>query len=122
MILSSLASHLYISSFEFQELLCVHLQKHVLDLVKHLRLTFLREQIKTLHVANYFCRKYHHGCLKGSYSYTDSWKPPIHVSDWLIFCCGNLILHQKRNENNKNTNFTRKSKKKNAKKAYKSIT
>ena len=95
MILSSLASHLYISSFEFQELLCVHLQKHVLDLVKHLRLTFLREQIKTLNVANYFCRKYHHGCLKGSYSYTDSWKPPIHVSDWLIFCCGNLILHQK---------------------------
>ena len=27
------------------------------------------------------------------YSSTDNWKPPIHVSDWLIFCCGNLILH-----------------------------
>ena len=23
---------------------------------------------------------------------------PILVSDWLIFCCGNLILNQKRNE------------------------
>ena len=29
-------------------------------------------------------------------SSTDSWKPPIHVSDWLISCCGNLILHQKK--------------------------
>ena len=23
---------------------------------------------------------------------------PVLVSDWLIFCCGNLILNQKRNE------------------------
>ena len=31
-----------------------------------------------------------------AYSSTDSWKPLIYVSDWLIFCCGNLILHQKK--------------------------
>ena len=48
---------------------------------------------------------------------------PVHVSDWLIFCCGNLILHQKRNENDENTNFMMKNKKTNkqpkkAKKKY----
>ena len=26
----------------------------------------------------------------------------IRVSDWLIFCCENMILHQKRNKNDKN--------------------
>ena len=26
------------------------------------------------------------------YSSAESWKPPIHVSDWLILCCGNLRL------------------------------
>ena len=31
-----------------------------------------------------------------TYSSTDSLKSPIHLSDWLIFCCGNLILHQKK--------------------------
>ena len=31
-----------------------------------------------------------------AYSSTDSWKPPIHISDWLIFCCGNLRLYQKK--------------------------
>ena len=31
-----------------------------------------------------------------TYSSTDSWKPPIHVSDWLIFCCENLIFYQKK--------------------------
>ena len=31
-----------------------------------------------------------------TYSTADSWKPPIHSSDWLIFCCGNLILYQKK--------------------------
>ena len=31
-----------------------------------------------------------------TYSSTDSWKPPIYLSDWLIFCCGNLMLHQKK--------------------------
>ena len=34
-----------------------------------------------------------------SYSSTDNFVSPILVSDWLIFCCENLILHQKRNEN-----------------------
>ena len=29
----------------------------------------------------------------------------IPVSDCLIFCCANLILHKKRNENDKNTFF-----------------
>ena len=28
--------------------------------------------------------------------------------DWLIFCCGIFILHQKRNENDKNTHFMMK--------------
>ena len=31
-----------------------------------------------------------------SYSSTDSGRPLIHVSDWLIFCFGNLILQQKK--------------------------
>ena len=41
-------------------------------------------------------------------------------SDWLILCCGNLILNQKndKNENDKNTNFTIKTKLKNAEKVY----
>ena len=29
-----------------------------------------------------------------TYSFADSQKAPVHVSDRLIFCCGNLILHQ----------------------------
>ena len=29
-----------------------------------------------------------------SYSSTDSFVSPILVSDWSIFCCQNLILHQ----------------------------
>ena len=29
-------------------------------------------------------------------SSTDKFYPPISVSDWLIFCWGNLILHQKK--------------------------
>ena len=31
-----------------------------------------------------------------TYSSADSWKPPIYVSDLLIFCCGNLRLYQKK--------------------------
>ena len=61
-----------------------------------------------------------------TYNSTDSAGPPIHTSDWLIFCCGNLILHQKRNENDKNTNFAMKKQKKTktkkkAKKVYEGI-
>ena len=41
---------------------------------------------------------------------------PILVSDWLIFCCGNLILNQKRNENNNMQFFDEKQK--NVKKVY----
>ena len=53
--------------------------------------------------------KFKHGFLDSlTYSSADSWKPPIHVSDWLIFCCGNLIQTQ----NDKNTNFMMKNKKK----------
>ena len=42
------------------------------------------------------------------YSFTDIWEPPIHVSDWLICYCGNLILYQKK----ENTNFMMKNSKK----------
>ena len=31
-----------------------------------------------------------------AYSSTDIWTPPIHVSDWLICCCENLILYQEK--------------------------
>ena len=48
-----------------------------------------------------------------AYNSTDSWKLSIFISDWLKFCCENLILHQKkRNENNKNKIFIMKNKKK----------
>ena len=40
-----------------------------------------------------------------TYSFTDNFLSPIAIFDWLIFCCGNLILHQIRNENNKITNL-----------------
>ena len=44
-----------------------------------------------------------------SYSFTDNIWSPIPISDWLIFYCGNLILHQKkRNQNDKNTHFIMK--------------
>ena len=52
-----------------------------------------------------------------TYSSTDDFLSLIPISDWLIFCCGNSILHQKRNENDKNTNFFIK-KTKTAKKVY----
>ena len=51
-----------------------------------------------------------------AYNSADSWNPPTRVSDWLIFCCGNLMLYQKRNENDKNTNFVMKNKTKQNKK------
>ena len=31
-----------------------------------------------------------------TYNYTDNFLSPIPVSDWLIFCCGNAILQQKK--------------------------
>ena len=31
-----------------------------------------------------------------SYSSTDNFLSLIPVSDWSIFCCGNFILHQKK--------------------------
>ena len=58
---------------------------------------------------------------KITYSSTNSWKPLIHVSDWLIFCCGNLILDKKINKNDKNTNLMMKTTTKNAKKVCKSM-
>ena len=67
----------------------------------------VKNQIR-LTTSNYYHKELH---LIYSYSSTDSWKPPIQVSGWLIFCCGNSILHQKKNENDKNTNFMMKNKK-----------
>ena len=54
-------------------------------------------------------------------SSTDIWTPPIHVSDWLICCCENLIIYQERNENDKKTNFMTKNSKKCLEKVYESI-
>ena len=45
------------------------------------------------------------------YSSTDSWKPPIRVSDWLIFCFGNLILHKKKRKWQKHKCYDEKQKK-----------
>ena len=49
--------------------------------------------------------------LKSTETYisTDNFRPRISVSDWLIFCSGNLMLHLKRIENNRNTNFMMKN-------------
>ena len=45
-----------------------------------------------------------------AYGSTDNFLLPIPVSDWLILCCGNLILHQKnKNKNDKNTIFLMKN-------------
>ena len=35
------------------------------------------------------------------YSSTDNFLSPIPVFDWLIFCCGNSILHQKKEKKKK---------------------
>ena len=51
---------------------------------------------------------------------TDNFLSSIPVFDWLIFCCTNLILHQKKTENDKSTYFLMKnSKTKNKKSIYK---
>ena len=47
-----------------------------------------------------------------TYSSTDNFSSPISVFYWLIFCCGNSILHQIRNKNDKNTKFLIKATKK----------
>ena len=47
-------------------------------------------------------------------SSADNWKPPIHVSNWLIFCCVNFMLHQKKE-------MKMIKNKKNAKKVYKRV-
>ena len=39
------------------------------------------------------------------YSSTDNFLSPVPVFDWLIFCCANLILYQKRNDNDKKQFF-----------------
>ena len=46
-----------------------------------------------------------------TYGSADNFLSPIPVFDWLIFCCRNLILHQKRNENDKNKFFDEKQQK-----------
>ena len=51
-----------------------------------------------------------------THSSTDIFLSPIPVSVWLIFCCGNLILHRKKNENDENTFFFDEKQLKNAKK------
>ena len=55
------------------------------------------------------------------YIYSYRYKLPLTMSYYhfrflIDFCCGNLILHQKRNENDKNTNFLIKNNKKYQKK------
>ena len=37
--------HLDLSLFEFQELYCIYVQKHVLDAVNHLRLIFFARKV-----------------------------------------------------------------------------
>ena len=53
-----------------------------------------------------------------SYSSTDSLFSPILVSDWLIFWGRKLIVHQKRNENDKNIILFDEKQQQNAKKVY----
>ena len=50
--------------------------------------------------------------LTAPYNSTGNFRLPIPVSDWLIFYHGDLIFYQKKNENNKNTNFMTKKNKK----------
>ena len=40
-----------------------------------------------------------------TYSFTDNSRPPVPVSDWLILCCGNLVLHQKKKKKKRNEKF-----------------
>ena len=51
-------------------------------------------------------------------SSTDNFLSPIPVSDWLIYCCGNLILIKEGNENDKDINFLMKNNKQNKKCLY----
>ena len=73
------------------------------------------------HLYCYFCGSasgivYKVKCPRRLYSYTSAplgnFLSPISVSDWLIFCCENSMLYQKRNENDTNTNILMKKKKK----------
>ena len=43
-----------------------------------------------------------------AYSFRDNFSPLIPLSDWLIFCYKNLILFQKRGENDKKQSFDEK--------------
>ena len=71
-------------------------------------LNSLKSQVSMLR----FCAFWKNG---RAYNSTDSWKLSILISDWLKFCCENLILYQKkRNENNKNKTFIMKNKNKKA--------
>ena len=48
-----------------------------------------------------------------AYSSTDNFLSPILISDWLIFCCENLIRYQKKEtKDDKNTIFDKNDKKK----------
>ena len=60
-----------------------------------------------------------HGLYKCSS--IDNFLPSIPFSDWLILCCGNLILYQKRDKKDKSTNFIMKKNKKNTKKVYEKV-
>ena len=52
-----------------------------------------------------------------AYSSTDNFLSLIPISDWLIFCCVKLMLHKKRNQNDKHEFFAEKKQKNNAKKS-----
>ena len=45
-------------------------------------------------------------------SSTDNFWSPIPISDWLISCCGNLIIYQKGKKNKKDKYFDEKQQKK----------
>ena len=47
-----------------------------------------------------------------AYSSTDNFLSLIPISDWLIFCRGKLMLHKKRNQNDKHEFFAEKQNKK----------
>ena len=45
-----------------------------------------------------------------TYGSGDSQRPPIRISDWLIFFCGNLMIHQKETKLQKHKFYDEKKK------------
>ena len=74
---------------------------------------FLRNTRYSLYTMVFLSKtKNHEANFFYTYSSNDNFLSPITVSDCLVFCCGNLTLHQeKRNKYDKNRNFMIKIKK-----------